>query len=287
MFKFSTSIALELDEVIDPVLSSPTRNDEAEELSIPRERIAQAVRSTRLIADLERPIRIGTFNNQTAYLLTFHFSFQRLQEDNFKRIRGAVIEIIFEDASLDGINRRNPSVVKFHPDLYKGPISHGTSKSTIEGNLQVASISGGPNIGGLYSKERFLPQESKLIVHGARDGRPNRNIIRWTIEEDHILELGMPHEMRLPVIINMQEPRRFSAKVTVSAHYMFMRGTLAKMFPVIGRNDDPLFFDNAILKEIATNKTKVSADGTRIAEMAGNLNDYMLDTLEYSSFPAS
>lgn len=280
---FESSIALELDEAVDPVLSSPPMNNE-EDLSIPREHIAAAVRSTRLIAELKRPIVIGTFNDQAAYLLTFRFSFQRLLENSFSRIRGAVIEIAFKDASLDGVIRKNPSVVKFHPELYQGPISQSSLTSTIEPNVQAFSIPGGPSLGLNYSRERVLLQESRLIAHGARDGRPTRNIIRWTIDEDKFLEQGMPREMKLPVIVNMIESRRFSTHVTVYAHYMLMRGTLAKMFPVIGRNDDPLFFDHSVLENIATSQAQRSADGTPVAEIVGMLDAVDLGTAQYSSF---
>lgn len=282
-------IALDLDDAIDYVLSSPTtNNEEDQELFIPRERIASAIRSTRVIADLERPIRRGSFNDQTAYLLSFHFSFQRVLDNSFKRIRGAVIEITFEDASPpppDGTagSRKNPSIVKFHPVLYTGPISHGTLTSTTEANLQILSIPNGPTIGLSHSQERTVPQESRLLVHGALDGTSTWNIVRWTVEEDEILKQGMPYEMRLQVIINMKKPRRFLARVTVSAHYMFMKGALAKLFPVIGKVHDPLYFDHDILEEIATKQNQVGADGTRIVEMVGRLDD-VLDTVEYGSF---
>lgn len=259
-------------------------------MSIPRERIASAIGSTRVIADLERPIRMGSFKDQTAYLLSFHFSFQRVLDASFKRIRGAVIEIIFEDASpppLDGTagKRKNPSVVKFHPVLYTGPISRGSLTSTTEANIQIPSIPNGPTTGLSHSQERTVPQEGRLLVHGALDGSPTRNIVRWTVEEDGILKQGMPHEMRFPVIINMKKPRRFLARVTVSAHFMFMKGTLAKMFPVIGKAHDPLYFDHDILEEIATKQNQVGADGTRIVEMVGKLDD-ALDAMGYGSFLA-
>ena len=282
-------ITLDLDDATDYVLSSPaTNNEEDQELSIPRERIASAVRSTRVIADLERPIRMGSFNDQTAYLLSFHFSFQRVLDDSFKRIRGAVIEITFEDAippPPDGTagRRKNPSIVKFHPVLYTGPVSRGTLTSTTEANLQIPSIPNGPTTGLRHSQERTVPQESRVLVHGALDGNSTWNIVRWTVEEDGILKQGMPHEMRLRVIINMKKPRRFLARVTVSAHYMFMKGALAKLFPVIGKIHDPLYFDHDILEEIATKQNQVGADGTRIVEMVGRLDD-VLDTMEHGSF---
>ena len=284
-----TIIDLDLDDAVDHVLSPPTtNNEEDQELSIPRERVASAVGSTRVIAKLERPIRMGSFNDQTAYLLSFHFSFQRVQDDIFNRIRGAVVEITFEDASPpppDGTagRRKNPSVVKFHPVLYTGPISQGTLTSTTEANLQIPSTPNGPTTGLSHSRQLTVPQESRLLIHGALDGTSTWNIVRWTVEEDEILKQGMPHEMRLRVIINMKKPRRFLARVTLSAHYMFMKGALAKLFPVIGKAHDPLYFDHDILKEIATKQNQVGPDGTRIVEMVGRLDD-ALDTVQPGSF---
>lgn len=281
-------IALDLDDAVDHVLSSPVTNEEDQDLSIPRTRIASAVGSTRVIAELERPIRTGKFNDQTAYLLCFHFSFQRVLDDSFKRIRGAVIEITFEDASPPPPSgtagrRKNPSVVKFHPVLYTGPISQGTLTSTTEANLQIPSAPNGPTTGLIHSRQLTVPQESRLRIHGALDGTSNWNIVRWTVEEDGILKQGMPYEMRLRVIVNMKKPKRFLARVNVSAHYMFMKGALAKLFPVIGKVHDPVYFDHDILEEIATNQNQVGDDGTRIVENVGQLDD-VLDTVEHGAF---
>lgn len=280
------SIDLELDESIDPVLSSPIRNDEEEE-SIPRETIASEVRSTRFLAALPRPIRLGTFNDQTAFLLTFHFSFQRVLGGYFNRVRAVDIKITFDDAPRDHTVKagRNPSIVRFHPVDYKGPVTYGNVTYSSEIHSDLASIPGGPSVGAQLSREVNVPIEGCLKVHGTIDGRPTRNRVIWRIEEDRIREMGIPSEVRLSLIINMKEARRFSARVVVTAHYSFKRGLLAKTFPVIGHSNDPLFFDPSILQDIARTNRQTGPDGGTIAEFVGKLDSNFLNESEYSSFP--
>ena len=305
------SIDLELDDSIDPVLSSPAEErankEEAEEEqevaegepdpepegeaeeeaeSIPREIIASEVRSTRFLAALERPIRLGTFNDYTAFLLTFRFSFQRVLDGYFKRVRAVNIKITFEDAPRDPTvgAGRNPSIVRFHPEQYYGPVTQGMVTYSSGISSDVSTVPGGPSIGAHLSREVNVPIESSLKVHGTRDGRPTRNKIIWTIEEDAIRETGLPREVKMSLIVNMRQARRFSARVVVAAHYLFKRGILAKQFPVIGRTNDPLFFDPPLLQEIARTQ-RPGPDGAPIAEFVGELDANLLQGSEYSSFP--
>ncbi|MCJ1427953.1 hypothetical protein MMC29_005860 [Sticta canariensis] len=287
------SIDLELDESIDPVLSSPVKGrvnrgeeEEEEAESIPREIIASEVRSTRFLAALERPIRLGTFNDYTAFLLTFRFSFQRVLDGYFKRVRAVDIEITFDDAPRDQTvgAGKNPSIVRFHPVEYNGPVTQGMVTYSSGINSDLSSVPGGPSVGAHLSREVNIPIESSLKVHGTRDGRPRRNKIIWTIEEDRIRETGLPREVKMSLMINMNDARRFSARVVVAAHYMFKKGILAKQFPVIGRTNDPLFFDPPLLQDMARTK-QTGPDGAPIAEIVGKLDANFLEGSEYSSFP--
>ena len=70
-----------------------------EDSSIPREIIAEEIRSTRFQAELVRPLRLGFHNGLPAYLLCFAFSFQRISSG--ARIREATITIRFDDAPTD------------------------------------------------------------------------------------------------------------------------------------------------------------------------------------------
>ncbi|MCJ1467184.1 hypothetical protein MMC07_005807 [Pseudocyphellaria aurata] len=289
----SIDLDLELDESIDPVLSSPSNkkkgnkdNDENDE-SIPPEMIAAEVRSTRFIAALERPIRLGTFNDQTAFLLTFHFSFQRTFEGSFNRVRAVEIKIVFEDAPRDQTvgAGRNPSIVRLHPVEYDGPATYGNAMYSSGIHSELISIPGGPSLGAHLSRDVNVPIVSSLNVHGTRSGTPTRNKVVWTIEENSILKTGMPREVKLSLIVNMKELRRFSARVIVAAHYSFMYGLLAKTFPVIGRSNNPLFFDPPLLEDIARNQG-TGPDGGPITMLVGSLDDDLLDGSEYSSWPS-
>ncbi len=282
--ELSCTIGFDIDISAEAFLKSTPITNTADEESIPREIIAEEIRSTRVQAELFRPIHIGTFNLQPAYLLCFRFAFQRHSDGWFTRIQATDIDISFFDAPVDpsGPAGLNPSIVKFNPQTYTGPVSKGTKASHVEVNGQITSIPNGPTIGATFAQDVSRPQEGKLVVHGLTTGRLTRNKITWSIEEDRILKTGMPREMRLPLIVNMTEERRFSAKVVVSAHYAFKRGLYSKLVPVIGRNVNPLYFDPSTLNELARNN-KTGLDGRPIAGTMGSLDNVPLQV--YSSFP--
>ena len=129
-----------------------------------------------------------------------------------------------------------------------------------------------------------LPLESKLLVHGVRSGRGTRNKVTWTVKEDRLKKDGLPPEMHMPIIVTSKEPRRFLARVTVSAHYAIVRGQLARMIPVIGKMDEPLYFDPAAL-DAAIEGNQTGPDGTPVAQNIGNLNEVSL--AGFSSFQAT
>ncbi|MCJ1282852.1 hypothetical protein MMC26_002178 [Xylographa opegraphella] len=285
---FSWSISLDVDSSADAstdsFLSSRTTNT-AEEESIPREIIAEEVRSTRFQAELERPILIGTFNDQLAFLLCFKFSFQRLSHGFLKRIQMATMEITFDDAPSDRTvpSKPNPCVVRHYPIEHQGAVSTGTVSYYKEVNAQVSSIPYGPTFGTNISTTGSRPQEGRLVVHGVTSGRQARNRITWTVEENDVLQSGMPREMKMALVVNMKEERRFSARVIVTAHYAFNRGLIAKMIPVIGKSHDPLYFDPAVLRDIAQKQAQTGLDGRPIAKNIGPIDNISLS--EYTSFP--
>lgn len=284
--ELSCTITFDIDTAAESLLNSTPVPSTVEEESIPREIIAEEIRSTRVQAELLRPIHLGTINQQPALLLCFRFGFQRHSDGWFTRIQAADIKISFLDVPKDPGSPAglNPSIVKFHPKHYTGAVSTGTMNRHVEVNGQVASIPSGPTIGATFAQDVSRPQEGKLVVHGLTSltpGQPARNKIIWSVEEDRILKTGMPREMVLPLIVNMREERRFSAKVVVTAHYAFKRGLYSKLVPVIGRNVNPLYFDPAILQELAR-EHRTGLDGRPIAGIMGSLDDVPLKV--YSSF---
>lgn len=122
-------------------------------------------------------------------------------------------------------------------------------------------------------------EDGKVIVHGVRGGGRNRNAITWSIEEDHVAKAGIPRIVELPLIVTRETQARFSARVTVKAHYGFWRGALARSVPVLGKNDSPLFFDPTSLESMAKTGTSRGPDGTFIVEQAGLFDDLDLSSL--------
>lgn len=279
------SFSLDTTSAVPSLGPSRTPNTQ-EELSIPRETIADVIGSSRLHAELVRPIRLGTYNKQPAVLLCFHFSFQRLSESWFTRVRAATITIEFLDAPWDASKGTNPSVADFYPVDYNGSTSYGQVVKSTNATLKVAPLSGGPSLGTGYSHEVTVPLESELHVHGVRTGRPSKNKVVWTVGEDQLKRDGVPREMWMPIIVTSKQPRRFSAKVTVSAHYAIIRGQLANMVPMIGKMDEPLYFDPAALKA-AIEEYQTGLDGTPIAQNMGDFNDKSFSLADYCSFRAS
>jgi len=102
-----------------------------EELSIPREVISEVVGSSRLVAELERPIKIGTFNELPAFLLRTRFAFQRASSNWLYRIQAAEITIVFEDAQMNMASLetkkkkalQHPAIAAFYPEQFEGEIS--------------------------------------------------------------------------------------------------------------------------------------------------------------------
>lgn len=164
------AISLSINDSADALLSTPRTINTEEELSIPREVIADAVHSTRFYAELQRPIRIGSYGikNQPAWLLCFHYAFQRLSDGWLTRVRAATIEIECSDAPLDTSKAGNPSVADFYPKLYEGPASHGQVVRTMDASLSVAPPSGGPSLGTGYDSVQILSKPYEPFIYGSR-----------------------------------------------------------------------------------------------------------------------
>ncbi len=84
--ELSSIITFDIDTSAESLLKSTPITNTAEEESVPREIIAEEIRSTCVQAELLRPIYIGTCYGQNAYFLCFNFSFQRHSDGWFTRI---------------------------------------------------------------------------------------------------------------------------------------------------------------------------------------------------------
>lgn len=123
-------------------------------------------------------------------------------------------------------------------------------------------------------------EKGRVVVHGVRGGGRHRNSITWTVEQDSVEKSGIPRDIKLPLIVTRQNNNRFSARVTVKAHYGFWRGALARSVPVVGNNEQPLYFDPATLENLVENGAK-GPDGTAIVQSCGILDEVNLK--KYSS----
>ncbi|KAF2469214.1 uncharacterized protein BDR25DRAFT_51859 [Lindgomyces ingoldianus] len=271
-------------EILDDeeYLDSSQTNTE-EELSIPREVIADVVGRSRLVAELERPIKIGTYKGLPAYLLRTHFAFQRASTNWLYRVQQAEITIEFEDAPYEsGKKAQHPAVAAFHPELFKGEITPALVTESASASINAGYISAGAEVGVEKSRTFVSLEKGRVVVHGVRGGGRNHNIISWVVEQDSVAKAGIPRAIRLPLIVTRPIGGRFSARVTITAHYGFWRGKLARSIPVVGKNNDQLYFDPATLAAMAETGEK-GVDGTAVAEQVGALDD--VDLVSWSSLP--
>lgn len=277
-------IGFEIDEDKESYLdSSIGQNGNEEELSIPREVIADVVGRSRLVAELERPIKIGTYNELPAYLLRVRFAFRQPSSSWLHRIQEAEIDIEFEDAPVERVSKKgkeeHPAVAAFRPDgKWEGDVTPALVTEAASFSINAGYMCAGAEVG--VEKSRTFIQKGRVSIHGLRGGGRHRNSVGWVIKEDKVSRGGVPEALRLPIIVARPSATRFSARVTIKAHYGFWRGRLARSIPVVGKNDDPLYFDPKTLEEMMEKGTR-GVDGTKIAEHVGELD--ALDLGKWSS----
>ncbi|KAJ4354320.1 uncharacterized protein N0V89_006055 [Didymosphaeria variabile] len=284
--EFSWSVPLQISSDSATYLDRHQTIDD-QELSIPREDIAEVVGGSRLVAELKRPIQIGTFNELPAYLLRTHFSFQRASSNWLYRIRAAEITIVFEDAptkepivKLSRNKQQHPAIAAFHPTLFEGEVSHALVTESVNAGLEATQFGVGATLGTERSKTYL--EKGRVVVHGVRGGGRHRNSITWVVEQDSVEKSGIPRDIKLPLIVTRQNNNRFSARVTVKAHYGFWRGALARSVPVVGKNEEPLYFDPATLEDMIKDGTR-GPDGTPVVELCEKFDE--ADLKSCSSFP--
>ncbi|KAK7177631.1 hypothetical protein DPSP01_002398 [Paraphaeosphaeria sporulosa] len=283
---FSWTVPLEISSDSATYLDRSQANDD-QELYIPREVIAEVVGGSRLVAELKRPIKIGTFNELPSYLLQTHFSFQKASTNWLYRIQTAEITIVFEDApaqepavKVPKNKQQHPAIAAWYPELFEGEVSHALITESVNAGLEAGYLGAGASVGA--EKSRTYLEKGRVVVHGVRGGGRHRNSVTWVIEQDSVEKGGIPRDIKLPLIVTRQNNNRFSARVTVKAHYGFRRGPLARSVPVVGKNEEPLYFDPATLDDMIENGSR-GPDGTPIVESCGIFDEK--DLKNCSSFP--
>ena len=280
--EYSQTIALTVNDTHSQ-LAAPLTNT-PEQQSIPRDIISSSISTTRLQSELQRPLLAGTYSDVPAYLLKLQFQFlvPKGSQSWLKRIQTASISVVLEDAPAGEVvqksrNRRtarldagakHPNIIKTFPGAegWEGPVSTRVTSNEVGVGLQAGWAGLGAEIS--WSQSRSRDEAGTVKVDTMRTG-PQRNSLLVTISENPVSANGIPAFVVIPLLVGHHQ-RRVSMRVTVKATFGFWRGKLAESVPVLGRADDPVFFDPAVLEKSLELGDK-GVDGTKIIDFAGNI----------------
>lgn len=278
-----------------PLLAAAAQKNTGNELSIPREVISSSVSSTSMVSEILRPLTAGTYKGQPAYLIQLQLQIQSSapRQSWRRRIQAVSISIVAEDAPLCAempvkANRgelegeggdKNPAFIKTYPgpEGWEGPVA--TQKKNKEIGIELQGGWMGFALSFFTSKALEKEEKGRARVTTMRFGRKNRNEMRITAVENPVDAAGVPAHLIIPILL-VHHNRRFSLRVIVKATFGFWRGKIAESFPVLGKADDPLYFDPEVIDHvIETGKTEFG--GSNIGEWKGEISD--LDLSKYSS----
>lgn len=277
-------------------LSSEVQTNTGEHLSIPREIISTSISSTSLQTEILRPLIAGTYNGKPAYLLKLQFQSQMRGggQDWLNRIQSATITVVVDDAplkdaiptrvSLFGRRKRPgrpgddalpPAIITTFPgpEGWKGPISTAQTYNEVNVGLQAGYMGVGANTG--YTQHISKDIKGAAEVTTMRSGQ-HRNILSIRVAENPIDSGGIPSCLVVPMVVT-HHSRRFSMHVTVKATFGFWRGKLADSIPILGKADEPLYFDPVVLDSKIERKD-TGIGGVHIVEWMDKLEDISLKT---------
>lgn len=268
-------------------LSSSYTNEE-EDLSVPREIISSAISSTILQSECRRPIIAGTYNDEPAFLLKLQFQFIVPGSDHswLSRIRSATISVILEDAPAEAEladqpklkrkgarqhrEKNHPSIPRAYPgpEGWEGPISTEVVSTEFGTGLQAGWQGIGAN--AHWNQTRSKDEKGTVTVKTMITGQ-RRNQLLVAVKENPVDAYGIPSFLVVPLVVT-HTSRRFSMRVNVRATYGFWRGKLAEMVPILGRTDEPLFFDPKVLAQKMESKEK-GVGGINVVEGVKSLDN--------------
>jgi hypothetical protein len=279
---FARTIAFAVEE--SNLLSSETpQQNTSDEEHVPRIIIAEEVRGNfRLQSRLLRPLQHGTVHNSIpAFLLRPIFTFQGQSKKWRSRITFATISVLFEDAPKHPTTPRGDAPAVKSAAFYQSPYIGPTRSALVIGAAGM-SVSGFSGIGGSLATSRTTLDEGNLKIETSINGR-DLNQVTWVIRENSVSKAGIPTSIELPIILMPTANRRFSAKIAVHAEYGFWQGPWAEKVPVLGKNDDPLYFDPVEL-ELREAEAARGKDGELIVERVGELDIGSLNGIALGSF---
>jgi hypothetical protein len=270
---FEQSLTWTLNDSSSQLSAKPKTNDEPGLLNIPREIISASISSTKLQAELLRPLISGTYFGKPAYLLHLQIAFKDSSggRDWLKRIQSAEINVLLQDAprytegqqtppskarrrpgkSVQTSTVKHPSIEKTYPgsEDWHGPISSIPITTNIGAGLQAGWEGIGANANWSESRSKTDIGSAKVsVVRSSTGSGSQRNNVFITVLEDPVEKHGIHSHLIVPMIVT-HHSRRFQMRVTVHATFGVWRGALAKSYPVLGRADEPLFFDPDVLRE--------------------------------------
>ncbi|RBR23102.1 uncharacterized protein FIESC28_04097 [Fusarium coffeatum] len=276
-------------------LSAPQTNTPAQ-LSIPRPIISSGT-SPLLQAELLRPIFAGTYFNDPAYLVRLQLQMSLPGGDRswLSRIQTAEIRVLIEDAPRDDEQGEDdeeddesnedesekllhPAIVKAFPGPSGWKGSPQSAEVTTENSLVMQIGYNSTSISYNLGESQAWTKTRAIKVKVAHRG-PGRNILYVRVEENAVDKAGVPDYLVVPFIITHQS-RRFRMRVAIHARFGLWRGKLADVVPILGRADEPLYFDPLVMRRVMEQGRR-GVDGERVVEWRGALDEVMLQ--EYSS----
>ncbi|KAL2064052.1 hypothetical protein VTL71DRAFT_4546 [Oculimacula yallundae] len=292
--QFNLPLQITIEESSDQ-LSAPKTNKPFQ-LSEPRLIISESASKINLVqAKLLRPILAGTYFGDPAYLLRLqlHLYTPGASRSWLSRIQSASINVTLQDAPVSRDDNgdsseeedsdedeepEHPSIVNTFPSEsgWEGPLRSALLTRTIELGTQIGYqpfITA--SVGTSFSETREKTGAVKIKV-GIRG---ESNILNVVLEENPIDREGVPDFLVVPFVV-AHNARRFSVRVVVNARYGFMKGILSEMWPILGRNDDPVYFDPTVMKGLME-KGKRDKSGQKKVEWLGELDHVNLQ--DYSS----
>ncbi|KAF5561143.1 hypothetical protein FPHYL_6331 [Fusarium phyllophilum] len=297
---FTPSVLVPLTVSIDDdgagQLSAPQTNTPAE-LSEPRQIISSGDPSKFLQAELGRPVFAGTYLNEPAYLvqLRLHLSLSSGNRSWLSRIQTVDIHVLVEDAPRDDAQNASDDSDSSDSDYEEEEFPHPAivkafpSRSGWEGTPQSAEVTLSHGIGLQVGynpasisynigESRTWTKTGAVKVQVKHNG-PGQNKLHVRVEESSVDKAGVPDYLVVPFIIRHRS-RRFRMRVGIHARFGFWRGKLAEVVPILGRADEPLFFDPLVMSR-AMEKGRRGVNGEKVVEWRGVLDEVALQ--EYSS----
>ncbi|KAK8073071.1 hypothetical protein PG996_006419 [Apiospora saccharicola] len=306
---FSQSLQLTIEgETGGGQLSAPPCTNRPDELSIPRRVISAAVSSSIFRSECLRPVFAGTYNGVPAYLVRLQFQLVaatgRNSKDWLSRVKGATIKVLFKDAPPpDDGNESNdsnsdddddddeephhPSIVKTMPgpEGWKDRPTTAQVVDNAELSLQLGWDAAG--VSATKGRQRTKTETGAIQIDVACLGHDDNSLV-VSVAEDPVDAGGIPKHLVLPLIVTIPpqkrgrgKGRRFSMRVEVNARFGFWRrGVLADIVPVLGRADEPLYFDPGTMRQWME-EGQTGVGGIKVVEWRGELEEVNLE--EYFS----